>query len=59
MTGQVQAHLAAVDRAVQTAYTAFIQHTQLCAPCRKDGADCATAATLRQAWRDAKTVVPA
>ncbi|MFJ1782622.1 hypothetical protein ACIOKA_38585 [Streptomyces anulatus] len=59
MTGQVQAQLAAGDRAVQRAYSAFIQHTQLCAPCRKDGADCTTAAALRQAWRDAKTAVPA
>ncbi|MGW3330306.1 hypothetical protein ACWDF9_07125 [Streptomyces rubiginosohelvolus] len=59
MTGQVQAQLAAGDRAVQRAYSAFIQHTQLCEPCRKNGADCADAAGLRQAWRDAKREVAA
>ncbi|WP_371624032.1 hypothetical protein OG245_15075 [Streptomyces sp. NBC_01116] len=57
MTGQVQARLDAGERAVQTAYAAFIEHTQLCEPCRKDGADCPDAALLRQAWRDAKTAV--
>ncbi|MFY0511785.1 hypothetical protein ACOMD4_15585 [Streptomyces anulatus] len=59
MTGQVQAQLAAGEAAVQVAYAAFIRHTQVCAPCRKDGADCTTAAALRQAWRDAKTAVVA
>ncbi len=59
MTGPVQAQIAAGEAAVQVAYTAFIRHTQLCPPCRKDGADCDTAAELRQAWRDAKRGVAA
>lgn len=60
MTGQVQAQLAAGDAAVQAAYSAFIRHTQKCnTGCRTEGADCETAAGLRQAWRDAKTAVPA
>ncbi|MFJ9318232.1 hypothetical protein [Streptomyces globisporus] len=54
MTGQVQAQLDAGERAVQTAYSAFIKHPQLCGPCRKEGEDCPEAARLRQAWRDAK-----
>ncbi|MEU2799069.1 hypothetical protein [Streptomyces sp. NPDC007117] len=59
MTGQVQARLDAGDAAVQAAYSAFIRHTQACAPCRTDGADCETAARLRQAWRDARAAVAA
>lgn len=59
MTGQVQAQLDAGDRAVQRAYSKFIEHTQLCEPCRKDGADCPDAVLLRQAWRDAKKAVVA
>lgn len=59
MTGQVQAQLAAGDAAVQAAYSAFIRHTQKCPPCRTEGADCKTAAGLRQAWRDARTAVAA
>ncbi|MGW6652502.1 hypothetical protein AMK23_26410 [Streptomyces sp. CB02130] len=59
MTGQVQAQLDAGERAVQTAYSAFIKHPQLCGPCRKEGADCPEAARLRQAWRDARAAVAA
>ncbi|MEU6615297.1 hypothetical protein [Streptomyces parvus] len=59
MTGQVQAQLNAGDAAVQAAYSAFIRHTQACAPCRTTGADCETAAELRQAWRDARAAVAA
>lgn len=59
MTGQVQAQIAAGDAAVQAAYSAFIRHTQACAPCRKDGADCPDAVQLRQAWRDARAAVAA
>lgn len=59
MTGPVEAQHRAGERAVQSAYAAFIRHTQLCAPCRKDGADCETAAALRQAWRDARAAVAA
>ncbi|MET9705383.1 hypothetical protein [Streptomyces griseus] len=56
-TGPVQAQHRADEAAVQTAYTAFIQHTQKCTPCRTDGADCGTASALRQTWRDARTAV--
>ncbi|MGW9299441.1 hypothetical protein ACWHA3_01260 [Streptomyces cyaneofuscatus] len=59
MNGQVQAQRQAGEAAVQAAYAAFIRHTQLCAPCRKTGADCAAAVALRQAWRDAKSEVAA
>ncbi|MFJ3597884.1 hypothetical protein ACIPRU_15375 [Streptomyces sp. NPDC090126] len=59
MNGQVQARLDAGERAVQTAYTAFIRHPEACEPCRKDGADCPEAARLRQAWRDARAAVAA
>ncbi|MFZ4264519.1 hypothetical protein [Streptomyces arboris] len=58
-TGPVQAQHRAGEAAVQTAYSAFIRHTQVCAPCRKTGADCAEAAELRQAWRDARAAVAA
>lgn len=58
-TGPVQAQHRAGEDAVQRAYTAFIRHTQLCPPCRMDGADCETAAGLRQAWRDARAAVAA
>ncbi|MZF56966.1 hypothetical protein GTX53_24560 [Streptomyces sp. SID5594] len=54
MNGQVQARLDAGDRAVQKAYAAFIDHTQKCDPCRTDGADCDTAAELKQVYRKAK-----
>lgn len=37
----------------------LFRHTQVCAPCRTDGADCPDAGRLRQAWRDAKTTVAA
>ncbi|ONI48612.1 MULTISPECIES: hypothetical protein [unclassified Streptomyces] len=53
-TGPVRAQHRAGEAAVQTAYSAFIRHTQECTPCRKTGADCTTAAKLRQAYRDAK-----
>ncbi|MFJ6615471.1 hypothetical protein ACIQPT_34925 [Streptomyces sp. NPDC091289] len=59
MTGPVQAQYQAVEAAVQAAYTAFIRHTQTCAPCRTEGADCEAAAALRQAWRDARAAVAA
>ncbi|MFD6798519.1 hypothetical protein [Streptomyces cyaneofuscatus] len=59
MSGQVQAQRQAGEAAVQAAYSAFIRHSQVCAPCRKTGADCADAVTLRQAWRDARAVVAA
>ncbi|MEU3203584.1 hypothetical protein ABZ702_06805 [Streptomyces cyaneofuscatus] len=58
-TGPVQAQHRAGEAAVQVAYSAFIRHTQVCTPCRKTGADCADAVTLRQAWRDAKDEVAA
>ncbi|MEU2402834.1 hypothetical protein ABZ609_00610 [Streptomyces rubiginosohelvolus] len=59
MSGQVQAQIAAGDAAVQAAYSAFIRHTQACAPCRTEGKDCETAAGLRQGWRDARAAVAA
>ncbi|MEU0001482.1 hypothetical protein ABZ069_31650 [Streptomyces microflavus] len=58
-TGLVRAQHRAGEAAVQTAYSAFIRHTQECPPCRKTGADCASAAGLRQAYRDAKEAVAA
>ncbi len=58
-TGPVQAQHRAGEAAVQTAYAAFIRHTQLCPPCRETGADCEAAANLRQAWRDARAAVAA
>ncbi|MFB6696394.1 hypothetical protein [Streptomyces rubiginosohelvolus] len=55
----MQAQVDAMERAVQTAYSAFIKHPQLCGPCRKEGADCPEAARLRQAWRNARAAVAA
>ncbi|MEV7895332.1 hypothetical protein [Streptomyces cyaneofuscatus] len=53
-TGLVRAQHRAGEDAVQRAYTAFIDHIQECPPCRTDGADCDTAAELKQAYRNAK-----
>ncbi|MFC8282952.1 hypothetical protein [Streptomyces cyaneofuscatus] len=53
-TGPVRAQHRAGEVAVQTAYAAFIDHIQKCPPCRTDGADCDTAAELKQVYRDAK-----
>ncbi|WP_411118975.1 hypothetical protein [Streptomyces sp. 058-1L] len=53
-TGLAGAQHRAEEDAVQTAYSAFIGHIEECDPCRKDGSDCATAATLKQAYRNAK-----
>ncbi|MFE9398697.1 hypothetical protein [Streptomyces flavidovirens] len=39
---------------LQQAYTAFIVHTQQCAVCRGTGIDCADAAALKTAWREAR-----
>lgn len=36
------------------AYRDFIAHARACTACRTTGADCTTAADLRQTWRDAK-----
>lgn len=58
-TGPVHAQHRAGEAAVQGAYSAFIRHTQMCAPCRTEGKDCETAATLRQAWRVARAAVTA
>ncbi|MCR8943945.1 hypothetical protein NW249_17615 [Streptomyces sp. OUCMDZ-4982] len=57
MSGPVRARQQAGEAAVQSAYSAFIRHSQKCGPCRTEGADCETAARLRQAWRDARTAV--
>ncbi|MEU0157920.1 hypothetical protein ABZ154_03505 [Streptomyces sp. NPDC006261] len=53
-TGPVDTQDSDADDPVQDTYSAFIKHIQQCPPCRKDGADCDTAAGLRQAWRKAK-----
>ncbi|QQZ56844.1 hypothetical protein IFE09_26960 [Streptomyces microflavus] len=53
-TGRARAQHRAGEAAVQDTYSAFIKHIEECTPCRKDGADCATAAGLKQAYRDAK-----
>ena len=58
-TGPVQAQHRAGEQAVQTAYTAFIHHTQACTECRTGGMDCTDAAELRQAWRHAREQVAA
>ncbi|MFE4653606.1 hypothetical protein [Streptomyces sp. NPDC056707] len=54
-TGPVAAKHTAEEAIVQTAYSAFIRHTQTCAECRTGGMDCVTAAELRQEYRAAKT----
>ncbi|MFF5891168.1 hypothetical protein ACFY72_20655 [Streptomyces globisporus] len=53
-TGPVQAQHRAEEDAVQAAYAEFIEHIQECPPCRTDGADCPTAAKLKQAYRNAR-----
>ncbi|MFB7219326.1 hypothetical protein [Streptomyces sp. NPDC056227] len=53
-TGQVAAQHRANEATMQTAYSAFIRHTQKCDECRTGGMDCVTAAELRQAYRAAK-----
>lgn len=53
--GTVHTVQAIIGQRVDDAYKTFICHTQDCAECRSGGVDCATAAELRQAWRDART----
>ncbi|MEU2674237.1 hypothetical protein ABZ622_36310 [Streptomyces sp. NPDC007164] len=53
-TGPVAAQHRVMDAAIQTAYAAFIHHTQACVECRTGGMDCAVAGDLRQAYRAAK-----
>jgi hypothetical protein len=52
-TGPVAAQHRAED-AIQSAYSAFIQHTVSCAECRTGGMDCVAAGELRQVYRAAK-----
>ncbi|MFF3358208.1 hypothetical protein ACFYWN_37635 [Streptomyces sp. NPDC002917] len=53
-TEPVAAQHRAEEATIQTAYSAFIHHTQTCAQCRTEGMDCAVAGELRQAYRAAK-----
>lgn len=43
---------------VDVAYRALINHAMGCGSCKVDGSDCATAASLRAAYRDAKGPAP-
>lgn len=58
-TGPVEAQHRGGEQAVQAAYSSFIRHTQACTECRTGGVDCDAAATLRQAWRNARQAVTA
>ncbi|MGY4920827.1 hypothetical protein ACWD9K_37845 [Streptomyces sp. 900116325] len=58
-TGLMAAQHRATDAALQTAYAAFIRHTQTCVECRTGGMDCSDAAELRQAYRAAKNTAGA
>ncbi|MEU0831320.1 hypothetical protein [Streptomyces sp. NPDC005969] len=53
-SGPVAAQHRVEEATVQTAYSAFIQHTVECDECRTGGVDCAVAGELRQAYRAAK-----
>jgi hypothetical protein len=53
-SGPLAAQHRAEDAIVQTAYSAFIQHTVACPSCRTEGMDCADAGELRQEYRAAK-----
>ncbi|WP_406325761.1 hypothetical protein OG784_12655 [Streptomyces sp. NBC_01617] len=53
-SGPLAAQHRAEDAIVQTAYSAFIQHTVACTSCRTEGMDCGDAGELRQAYRAAK-----
>lgn len=54
-TRAVLADAATAAAATTRAYRAFLTHAQSCVDCRTTGADCETAADLRQIWRATRT----
>lgn len=52
--GPVLTQARLVEGRVQRTYSALLAHLQGCVPCRVDGIDCTSAASLRTSWRQAK-----